>query len=117
MTAMQTAAGWTPSTTTTSDAASQGGTLAQVVAALERLGFSVQPPLPEGNGGTQEEQARIRQWLDEQQDAFNEDLSRILLGENSAHGQALAPASDLEDCLRRVRPLVEELARQLQWVA
>jgi hypothetical protein len=91
-------------------------TAAEITTALERLGFSVQLPLrgPAGSAGlaflagllaaedagrpaedppaghaaslTEERRARIQGWLDERLDAFNEDLSRILLGELSPAG-------------------------------
>jgi hypothetical protein len=109
-------------------------TVAEIAAALERLGFLVQPPLQgdadkvgldflvsvlESKGATEEGQRRIREWLEQRRDALNEDLSRILLGETPAEASPAAPAAG-EDCLRWVRPLAEdlaELARQLQWVA
>jgi hypothetical protein len=115
-------------------APSGGWTVAEIAAALERLGFLVQPPLQgdtdkvgldflasilESKGATEEGQKRIREWLEQRRDALNEDLSRILLGETPPDAGPPAPAEG-EDCLRWVRPLAEdlaELARQLKWVA
>jgi hypothetical protein len=70
---------------------------------------------------TEEDHALIREWLDERRAAFNEDLSRILLGEPLPWREgANAPAIGPEDFLRQARPLIEELAqlaRQLEWGA
>ncbi len=104
---MQTAAG--------SEVRGQGRTVAELAAALERLGFSVQPPLHEetdraaldflarlleGPAASKEHLARIREWLDARRDACNEDLSRILLGERY-------PSAAVEKSRPRIR----------QWVA
>jgi hypothetical protein len=62
---------------------------------------------------------RLNEWLEERRDAFNEDLSHILLGEDPpSRTRPPAPPPDLEELLRRARPLVQELValvQQFQW--
>jgi hypothetical protein len=89
---------------------STGVTVEAIAAALEGLGFSVDPPLPSytNKAGieflvgllelpgpasiTHANRRRIQQWLDDRRDALNEDLSRILLGE-AAMSSARTPSS------------------------
>jgi hypothetical protein len=70
---------------------------------------------------TEEDHARLREWREEHRAAFNEDVSRILLGEPLPWREgAGAPAIGPEDFVRQARPLIEELtqlARQLEWGA
>jgi hypothetical protein len=106
--------------------------VAEITTGLERLGFTVQPPLQwltdsagldyvarllsTEDGGqsegtttalTEEIRSRIQKWLDERRDAFNEDLSRILLGEHLS-GRQDGPAP--QDFLGEARPLIQEMA-------
>jgi len=80
----------------------EGLSVAEIAAALERLGFSVR----------EADETRIQEWLDDSHDAFNEDLSRILLGEAPMYrNRSQAQAPSVEDFLRRARPLMEELVK------
>jgi hypothetical protein len=103
-------------------------TVSEVTASLERLGFSVHPPLQGSTDGldsiagllaappTEQDCLVIQKWLDERRDAFNEDLARILLGD-FGEGEPDTPAACVEDFVRRGRPLLVELtqcARELQ---
>jgi hypothetical protein len=68
-----------------------GPTIEAIAAALEALGFAVEPPLSSYTSQAEIEmlagliewdagQTRIQEWLDDRRDALNEDLARILLG-------------------------------------
>jgi hypothetical protein len=64
---------------------------------------------------TDEDHALFEDWLEARRAAFDEDLSRILLGEPPLwRNGAKPPARGFRDLLRQARPLVEELSSYFQ---
>jgi hypothetical protein len=60
---------------------------------------------------TDEDQALREDWVQSRRAAFDDDLSRILLGESPLwREQVETPPQDLRELLRRARPLVDELS-------
>jgi hypothetical protein len=65
---------------------------------------------------TPEDQSVLQDWSEARRAAFDEDLCRILLGEQPQWRKpAKAPGRKLRDLLRQARPLVEELSSYVRY--